>query len=61
MLNVKQKGLSPIGILWNVCVFAFAVTVGLKLVEHYMDFYTIRAAFTELAENPESKDASLTS
>lgn len=53
MLNVKQKGLSPIGVLFVVCTFAFIVMVGLKLFEHYIDYNTIRSTYKELAEKSE--------
>ena len=55
MLNVKQKGVSPIGVLFLVCTFAFFVLVGLKLAEHYIDYNTIRSSYKELAENNEFK------
>jgi hypothetical protein len=53
MLNVKQKGLSPVGVLFVVCTFAFILMVGLKLFEHYVDYNTIRSSYKELAEKPE--------
>lgn len=55
MFNAKQKGLSPIGILFVVCTFAFFVMSGLKLAEHYIDYNTIRAVYKELAQRPDIK------
>lgn len=58
MFNVKQKGISPIGVLFVVCTFALLIMVALKLTTHYIDYNSIRSAFKSQAELPETKDAS---
>lgn len=52
MLNQFQKGLSPIGVLFNVCVFALILLVASKVIENYLDYRTIRSVFIEEAEMP---------
>ncbi len=58
MFNVKQRGLSPVGILFVSCAFAFFVMAGLKLGEHYIDYNTIRAVFKEVGDRPGIKQLS---
>ena len=53
MFGLKQKGLSPIGILFVVCVFAFFVMIGLKLGPKYLDYNTIRSVFKDAAVEAE--------
>jgi hypothetical protein len=57
MFSLKQKGLSPIGILFAVCVFAFLIMVALKLTNHYVDYNSIRRSFSDEAKIPGIKDA----
>lgn len=57
MYNIKQKGLSPIGVLFMVCFFALVLVVALKLSTHYMDFFSIRTAFEDQAAMPSAKTA----
>jgi hypothetical protein len=57
MFNKKQKGLSPIGVLFMVCFFALTLLIALKLSTHYMDFFSIRSAFQEQATLPSAKTA----
>lgn len=52
MLHHKQKGLSPIGILFMVCTFALIVVTGLKLTPHYLDYNTIRSVYETVASDP---------
>lgn len=56
MLGKHQKGLSPIGILFVVCVLAFALMVTLKLAQHYIDFYSVRSIFQEKASSGQARD-----
>ncbi len=48
----KQKGLSPVGVLFMVCVFAFVLLLFFKLAPHYMDYWTLRTVFTETGAIP---------
>ena len=43
-----QKGLSPIGVLMVVCIFAFFVVCALKLTPHYIDFSAIKSVYEEV-------------
>lgn len=56
MLNIKQKGLSPIGVLFVICVFAFSVIAGLKLAPYYIDYNTLRSVYEEKAGMADFKE-----
>ncbi len=60
MLRSKQKGLSPIGVLMGVCIFAAFVTALLKIFPYYVSDNTIKGIFQEVAneEGIRSKSAS---
>ncbi|MFF7706773.1 DUF4845 domain-containing protein [Pseudomonas sp. NPDC007930] len=47
-----QKGLSLVGWLFTLALLAFAVSVGLKVVPHYMDFWSIRKTMDGAGKNP---------
>ena len=55
MLNVKQKGMSPVTVLFLICVFAFVLIVALKLATHYMEYFSVRSVFQEMAEDKQTK------
>lgn len=38
----RQRGLSLIGWLFTLAVLAFAFSAGLKVVPHYMDFWSLK-------------------
>ena len=56
MFGLQQKGLSPIGILFVVCVFVFFVMISLKLGPKYIDYNTIRTVFQDAVEEAERDD-----
>ena len=56
-MKSKQKGISPIGILFAVALFGLIVTVVLKLSTHYIEYYSTRSVFQHVAEDPANKDA----
>lgn len=58
MFNAKQKGLSPLGVLLVVCVFAFFMILILKLAPYYIDYNSIKTVFSDAARAPETKNYS---
>ena len=58
MLNTQQKGMSPIGILFMVCAFAFVVMVALKLIPFYLDYNTLRSIYQQQAEAANAEEMS---
>lgn len=48
----KQKGISPVGVLFMMCVFGFVLLLFFKLAPHYMDYWTLRTVFTGVADIP---------
>ena len=48
----KQKGLSPIGVLFMVCTFAFVLLLFFKLSPFYMDYWTLRTVFSDVGAIP---------
>jgi len=58
MFSNRQRGSSPTLILFNVCVFAFVLLVGAKVIEPYIDYNTIRAVFEDVSRFPDSAEAS---
>lgn len=57
MFSLKQKGMSPISVLFVVCAFALILMVALKLSTHYLDYNSIRKAYQAQSESPGIKDA----
>lgn len=53
----KQKGMSPVVVLFLLCMFAFALMVVLKLVPSYIDYSTLKTSFNGFAEDPKAKEA----
>lgn len=51
-LKRMQKGLSPIGVLFMVMVFAFILMLFFKLAPHYLNFWTLRTVYTEVGDIP---------
>ena len=52
-MKSKQLGLSPIGVLAAVCLFALCVVLGLKLTTHYIDYFQIKSIFERVIEDPD--------
>lgn len=52
----KQKGMSPVVVLFLLCMFAFALVVVLKLVPAYLDYSTLKTSFNGFAEDPKAKE-----
>jgi hypothetical protein len=50
----RQGGASMSGILVLLVVGGLLVTAALRLVPHYLEFFTIRSAMDELAADPEA-------
>ena len=48
----SQKGVSPIGILFMVCTFAFILLLIFKLGPHYIDYYSLKDIFNKFGNNP---------
>lgn len=47
--------MSPIGIMFMVCTFAFMLLLFFKLGPHYMDYYGLRSVFDQQANLPDIK------
>lgn len=47
----SQKGLSPIGWLFALAVLGCAVSVGLKVGPHYMDFWSVTKVMDNAGKN----------
>jgi len=61
MLNAHaQKGLSPLGVLFVVCVFAAALLAVFKIAPHYLDYNTLTTVYSDVAKDPAMKGASQT-
>ena len=56
MFGLNQKGLSPIGILCGLIIFAFVVLVGLKLMPAVTDYLSIKSTFIDAAEQGKRQD-----
>ncbi len=59
MLRSKQKGLSPIGVLMGVCVFAAFVTALLKIFPYYIADNTVKGIFQEVANEEGVRNKSI--
>ena len=55
----KQKGLSPIGVLFASLFFAAVMLVVFKLGPSYLDYYMLRKVFDEAATSPDIKTKSI--
>ena len=58
MLSTYQKGLSPIGVLAVVCLFAAVLVSTLKLLPHYLDYNTLKTVYTDISKRPEANSQS---
>lgn len=45
-----QTGMSPVSVLFLICISAFAVVVTFKLVPHYIDYYTLKKVYQDVNE-----------
>jgi|SRR5690554_921536 len=52
MLARYQQGLSPLGVLLVVMLFAFFLVSGLKLLPHYMDFSQLKTVYQNINDQP---------
>ena len=52
MLARYQQGLSPLGVLLVVLLFAFFLVSGLKLVPHYLDFSQLKTIYQNVNDQP---------
>ncbi len=53
-----ERGLTLLGLIIVLGVIAFFVLLGFRLMPAYMEYFTIKRIITDLANNPELKDAS---
>lgn len=58
MLSHYQKGLSPIGVLFVICVFVLLVVSALKLVPHYMTHSTLVRIYQDVNLRLKAEDMS---
>lgn len=47
-MKTYQTGMSPISVLFSICLFAFLVVVGLKLMPHYIDYFTLKKLYSDV-------------
>ena len=45
----SQKGMSLFGVLLGLAVLAFVATTGMKLVPHYMDYWSLKKSIESVA------------
>ena len=51
----KQRGITLTGLIVILVVLGMAATLGFKLFNPYMQYFTIKKTFKTLAQNPELK------
>jgi hypothetical protein len=55
----KQRGVSISGFLTVVVVLIFVAIAGMKVIPPYLDDYTIKKKFNEVAHDPDLKNATV--
>lgn len=53
----RQQGMSPVVVLLVCCIFAFSILVGVKILPVYIDYSTLRTAFSDTMRDPDIKGA----
>lgn len=53
-----QAGMSPISVLFAICLFAFLLVVGLKITPHYIDYYTLKKLYADVNKHEQVDEMS---
>ena len=55
----RQRGISFIGILLALVILGFLITLGMRLVPPYIDYYELRSLMNEIAHSPHASNEDL--
>ena len=50
--KLKQKGVSPVGVVFVMSAFAFILLLFFKLAPHYMNYFTLRSLYADVGNLP---------